>query len=213
MTCRTQLRILDDFQTRKRPQYLECLFLDRMAPNIAECLNLGWADLAVDLTQRLNRGIDIAGFNDAGDFYHRRTQHFVLRLIANWQGWPERAGPKCAFDEPLFNALVDHWRTPNAADIAPLLLAGCDRHTHQARADSKQGFFDLNTHDVEYTPFEVLAVLKLRELHGLPNPSATELDHPLMNTPLGRLPEPTAPYTDELLEGVLARARQEFPDL
>jgi hypothetical protein len=61
-----------------------------------------------------------------------------------------------------------------------------------------------------YYPFEILAVLRLRVLHGLKNPP---LDHPLMSTPLGALPEVTEPYTDELLENVLKQARLEFQDL
>jgi hypothetical protein len=52
-------------------------------------------------------------------------------------------------------------------------------------------------------------VLKLRQLHGLENPV---LDHLLMNTPLGKLPDPAPLYTDELLEGVIARVRMTYPD-
>ena len=61
-----------------------------------------------------------------------------------------------------------------------------------------------------YYPFETLAVLRLRALHTLTNPP---LDHSLMSTPLGALPEVTEPHTDELLESVLKQARLEFQDL
>jgi hypothetical protein len=210
MSCRFQTRVLHDYESGKRPQYLGFLFLHQMGATVANSLSLGWTDWAIDLARRAHWWLDHDGFNDADDIWHRRTQHFILRLIGNWQGWPQRKGPSCAFDEPIFNALVEHWRTSDPDDLAPLLLAACDRHTHQARPDSNRAFFDLPRPGMEYDPFEILAVLKLRDMHGLPNPT---LDHPLMNTPLGQLPPSVPPYSDELLEGVLARARQEFPDL
>jgi hypothetical protein len=67
----------------------------------------------------------------------------------------------------------------------------------------------LNLQHTHY-PFEVLAVLRLRLLRGLKNPS---LEHLLTSTPLGDLPEVTEFYTDELLEGVVKQARLEFQDL
>jgi hypothetical protein len=89
--------------------------------------------------------------------------------------------------------------------LAPLLLAVCDRHTHQvAKTDGP-----LNLQHTHY-PFEVLAVLRLQLLRGLKNPS---LEHLLTSTPLGALPEVTEFYTDELLEGVVKQARLEFQDL
>lgn len=210
INCRFHRHALEQFERGERRQKLRMMFLDEMGANIANCIVLGWTDWAINMTQRVHWALDHDLFNDGGDSAHRRTQHFILRLIGRWQDWPERNGPSCAFDEPLFNALLDHWATPNADDLAPLLLAACDRHTHQARPDSNKAYFDMRHSGMDYDPFEVLAVMKLRELHGLPNPV---LDHVLMNTPLGRLPAPTAPYSDELLDGVLARARREFPDL
>ncbi len=45
---------------------------------------------------------------------------------------------------------------------------------------------------------------------GLTNP---QLDPPLMATSLGSLPPVAEPYSDELLEAVLAQARKEFADV
>src|SRR5581483_9949146 len=147
-------------------------------------------------------------FADYHERAHLRTQTFVLRLIADWQGWPQHAWPKWVFDEPIFNALIEHWRTPDASALQPLLIAACDRHTHESRSGGTA------KHDIEddafwYDPFEVLTVTKLRQLQGLENP---DVDHLLMSTPLGKLPDPVAPYSDALLEGVLARVRSTHPD-
>jgi hypothetical protein len=60
------------------------------------------------------------------------------------------------------------------------------------------------------TPFEILALYRLRENLGLPNP---QVEHPLRDTPLGRLQPVSAPWSDTWLAGVVARARREFSDL
>jgi hypothetical protein len=59
-------------------------------------------------------------------------------------------------------------------------------------------------------PFEILAVLCVREILGLPNPA---LDHPLMAAAFGTLPGPSEPYRDALLDGVIRQARAEFAEL
>jgi hypothetical protein len=209
----TAKRSYEDFKAGGRPQFHSFLFIKGIGAHLGELVVLGWTDLAIQVAKSLRHWLDIEnGVTDGNDsFGRRRTQHFVLRLISNWQGWPERNAPKCAYDEPLFNALIEHWRTDDMDLLTHLLLAACDRHTHQVREDNSKGeFFDLGTQELVYDPFEILAVLRLRQMHGLPNPV---LDHPLMNTPLGQLPDITPPYEDELLKGVITRARLEYPDL
>jgi hypothetical protein len=188
-----------------------------MVFSLADCLVLGWQEWALDLAQRVLHGLDRKGvffndgkqvFSDYNERHHPRTQIFVLRLIADWQGWPQRAWAKWAFEEPIFNALLEHWRTPDANALQPLLLAACDRHTHESRSGGSANF-DIEKEGFWYDPFEVLAVMKLRQLQGLENPV---VDHLLMNTPLGKLPEPVPPYSDALLEGVIARVRLTHPE-
>lgn len=182
-----------------------------IAYNIANCLVLGWQDWAIDLARRVHRGLDQESFFfDDDDQIHPRTQAFVLRLIADWQGWPQRDWRQWVFDEPIFNALIEHWRTPDPNALRPLLIAACDRHTHESKPGGSASGDDISNAAFWYDPFEVLAVMRLRQLQGLPNPV---VDHLLMNTVLGKLPEPVAPYNDTLLEGVVARARLAHPDL
>jgi hypothetical protein len=52
--------------------------------------------------------------------------------------------------------------------------------------------------------------VRVREILGLPNPV---LDHPLMTTALGTLPPASKPYSDKLLDGMVAQAREEFAEL
>ena len=118
--------------------------------------------------------------------------------------------PRCAHDEPIFNTLLQRWRSGDAASLAEPILQACDRHTHQCRYDNAKGeYFDLQ-HDAWYAPFEILALYRLRENLHLPNP---ELDHPLLATPLGQLQPASAPWTDALLDAVVARTQREFSKL
>lgn len=192
------------------------LFLDRLGATVGNCLGLGWTEFAVNLVESTNAALPTGTFVDAGRWGARRTQHFMLRLVGDWQGWPPRQATKSkddaiAFDEPLFNALVENWRTTDMAKIEFLLLAACDRHTQQSRTDSSSKFYDMRNLENYFDPFEVLGVMRLRELDGLANP---KVDHPLLATPLGRLPPTTEPYHDALLEGILDHGKRAwFPEL
>jgi len=172
---------------------------NNLVSTATDCLVLGWEKQALGLYQQAHSLIAENRFNNVSE-KNNPSAYFLLRLIADWQGQPRNGD-----GEPLFAALLAHWQTPDADALAPLLVALCDRHTHvAAKSDGP-----LHLHDTYY-PFEVLAVFRLRQLRGLANPV---LDHPLMSTPLGELPKVTEFYSDELLEGVVQRARLEYEDL
>lgn len=141
---------------------------------------------------------------------HRRAQAFMLRLFADWVGDVSHQWPAYAYDEPIHEALLSQWRTPNPDDLVPCLLAACDRHTWQSGKDSQKNAYDFNQDwRLERVPVEILFIFRLREWEGLPNPV---LDHPLMAPPYDKLPpEQPVPELDELMQGVLKRAREDWP--
>ncbi|QLI83310.1 hypothetical protein HZU75_14705 [Chitinibacter fontanus] len=141
---------------------------------------------------------------------HRRAQAFMLRLFADWVGDVSHQWPNYAYDEPIYEALLQHWRNPDPEALVPCLLAACDRHTHQAGKDTLKKFYDFNSDwHLERVPVEILLLFRLREWEGLANPV---LDHPLMAAPFDRLPpEQPIPELDELMQGVLKRAREDWP--
>jgi hypothetical protein len=60
--------------------------------------------------------------------------------------------------------------------------------------DTENGLRGFELKDADgYFPFDVQTVLGLRVLHNLPLP---QIDHPLLETKLGRLP-PEQPFPDE----------------
>ncbi|MCH4246678.1 MAG: hypothetical protein LKF82_02375 [Acinetobacter populi] len=148
-------------------------------------------------------------FYDSKNIYNRRTQYFILRLFNSYISKTDENFPSCAYDEPLFNAIIRYWDTTNIKLIEHLLLCLCDRHTHQCRPDTATKFYDFSWPGFEYLPIEVLMVLRLRSERGLENPI---LDHIIMNTPLGELYPKKEPYMDDFLLGILKRVRQEYPD-
>ncbi len=127
---------------------------------------------------------------------------FILELFADYLGEPPLPVQGRSLGYPTYLQLAKSWRTRDPQAIAPLCLAACDLHTHQAykQPDGERGEFD-NLQWI-YTPIEVLLLFKLRQLIGLENPV---LDHPLMNTAFGVLPEETAFEPDELVKALRAR--------
>jgi hypothetical protein len=172
---------------------------------------LGWKDAVIHqgyLTHAaLNRGYQLVIEYEEE---HRRAQAFMLRLFANWVGDVSHQWPAYAYDEPIYEALLAHWRTPNPDDLVPCLLAACDRHTWQTGKESQKNSYDFNQdRHLERVPVEILFVFRLREWEGLANPV---LDHPLMTAPFDHLlPAQPVPELDELMQGVLKRAREDWP--
>jgi hypothetical protein len=175
---------------------------------VGNCLVLGWHDRALSLAKRAKESIGHDVFAAAQS--RQRTQFFLLRLIDDWQGNPEHDYPPAAYDDPLLGALLAQWRTPDPARIAPLLLAACDRHTHHAKHVSEKTDPDFPDRAWWYDPFDIVSVLYLRNLEGLENPA---LEHPLLATPIAVLPAIVPPYSDELLDAVIAQACRERPEL
>ena len=169
---------------------------------LGSCAALGWLDFARALTVQMCGLFDSAFYYDRDERFHRRTQTFVLRLLANWNG-STHEWPSYAYDVPAYDYIVHHWQDADARPLAEALLAACDRHMHQTGEDTVTNSTDICQPQYVYLPFEILTVLRLRQL-ALTTP---QIDHTLMLTPLGQLPEPQPLADDELLSSVVARAR------
>ena len=173
---------------------------------------LGWKDAVIHqgyLTHAaLNRGHQLVIEYEE---QHRRAQAFMLRVFADWVGDVSHQWPAYAYDEPIYEALLAKWRTPSPDDLMPCLLAACDRHTWQTGKESQKNSYDFNQDwHLERVPVEILYILRLRQWEGLANPQ--KIDHPLLAAPFDQLPpEQPVPELDELMQGVLKRAREDWP--
>jgi hypothetical protein len=136
---------------------------------------------------------------------HHRCHAFMLRLFADWRGDAKHDWPAFACAQPLYEELLAMWRESDPEALKPWLLAACDHHTQEAKGEESLS----DCGQFARTPLEILLVLRLRELIGLSNPV---LDHPLMEAPFDRFPEPPPVYVpDALMLGTLERVRQDWP--
>jgi hypothetical protein len=133
--------------------------------------------------------------------------HFILRILADYLEEPQITLIGEPLTEPIFNALFDLWREPDAGALVDVCLAACDFHTQRCAVEKDGDWHEFTSWLWSRTPIEILLLFKLRQLIGLPNP---QLDHPLMNTPLGKLPEKEVTCEpDDLIRRVRERMMQD----
>jgi hypothetical protein len=138
-------------------------------------------------------------FSKAQEFY--AGSHFILRLLADYLDEAPLVLRGEALSHPIYNALMEIWRQPDADALVHACLAACDEHTHRVVPNKKSGEF-CEFGQWMRTPVEILLLFKLRQLLGLSNP---KLDHPIMNTPLGVLPPEVSFVPEDLIKRVRDR--------
>lgn len=191
---------------------LRMMSMSRAADMLAVMALLGWK-VGVIYQGYLSFSLLNRKFNMEIEYdeKHRRAQVFMLRLFASWAGGAHHQWPSYAYDEPIYENLLSQWRMTDPAALVPLLLAACDRHTHESGCDTTHKYVDFNeNNNLDRVPVEILLLFRLREWEGLANPV---LDHPLMAEPFHQLlPAQPVPEFDDLMQGVLKRARNDWPD-
>lgn len=114
--------------------------------------------------------------------------------------------------EPYAQVLAD-WKTTDLTKVHQWVVEMAEHHVQMSDDSDHYSVNEFDNPDYQLFPYEILAFLRLREWLGLHNP--TKFEHPLMQQPLAYLP-PNVPLADPempLLNQVIARYRQEFPDL
>lgn len=145
-----------------------------------------------------------------------RYSAFGLSIIGDWLDQPLDLEKHALPRDLAWGQLVANWRTPDPDVLLPALLLACDTHVERIALTEREldsGNFEFGSEFEAVHPTEILAVLRLRDLLGLPNPK--EIDHPLMKTPYAAITCLPGAVTerDELLEQFLAVVRQRDPQV
>ncbi|MGQ1887834.1 hypothetical protein [Serratia marcescens] len=197
--------------------------LDGLTDLMLGSIALGRPDVAKVLYQTVLAGIEGGyGVHDGHDLEIGTTLRysaFGLSIISSWLGQPLDLDKHALPRDPVWGPLVSQWREPDIDKFLPALLSACDVHVdriavtyreHETIAEQ----FEFSTPLLAVHPTEILAVLRLRDLLGLPNPG--RIDHPLMLTPYAQItctPEVLASQgpRDEMLERFLETVRRRDP--
>ncbi|WP_241774767.1 hypothetical protein [Pseudomonas protegens] len=145
-----------------------------------------------------------------------RYAAFGLSIIGDWLDQPLDLEKHALPRDLAWGQLVANWRNPDPEVLLPALLLACDTHVERialTERESDSGKFEFSSEFLAVHPTEILAVLRLRDLLGLPNPK--EIDHPLMKTPYAAITCLPGAVTerDKLLEQFLAVVRQRDPQV
>jgi predicted DNA-binding WGR domain protein len=163
---------------------------------LAGCLALGEWEMARGVFR-----LALAGKTDTGGITSPIVP-LTLRLCALLEGVPFSRLPTTAPLGP-YRPIFDAWKKPAA--LAQALTQACDYHVQQARrpAHNEFRFFPISV-----APMEILAVLRTRRQLGLPIP---DVQHPILDTPIGRPPEVVPTVPDDLLDQLIQAIEEELP--
>lgn len=194
------------------------LLLHRAAFNFSLNALAGWQRETALLGDLLLKGLDTrlldlrhTDRHEAGTLY--RHFWFLLQLYADVQGktidtslysYPDDMSP--------YQAVLTDWRTTDLNQVAQFVSAMADFHVQEARETAHDEIAEFDFSDYMLFPHEILTFLRMREWMGLSNPAS--FDHPLMQQPLAKMPAPVplAQPNTPLLDQVIAKFKQEFPE-
>ncbi len=125
---------------------------------------------------------------------------FVFNIYAQWANvvlHPELVALKVL--DPYI-AVLTYWRSNDIKALGAALITACDFHMARSRTNNSREYFEFCNSSFRLQPVEILAVLRMREELGLENPV---LDHPVMNSPAGKLYPPIQVEPDPIIAAAL----------
>lgn len=131
---------------------------------------------------------------------------FVVSVFARWK---DIALPPEEFPFVIPDGYQDLLQnlSEDSDELRPAIVKACDFHLSRSKDHTDSETYEF-AHPVDAIhPVEILLVLRVRQLLGLNNP---EVDHPLLNSPMGKLPNAKCSLPAELTP-ILERIKKEFP--
>lgn len=175
----------------------------------------GWRDEADQLARILFNGLDTqllhANLNDKQG-WTRGHRHFwfVLQLFADLKGWPvditKYWHPK---DMEPYVGVLRNWRTTDLEQVTAMVHAMADFHVAESNDEKNKESSEFTADTYRLFPHEIHAFLCLRQWQGLSSPD--HYDHPLMQQPLGKVPNEVPVPDTPLLDQVIEKFKAEYP--
>ena len=131
-----------------------------------------------------------------------RLTPFILNLLYKWQNksLPLDQCEKFCFLES-YQSLLDNWQTEDLSLLEDLLIDVCEFHLSRSKYDTDDEYYEFSNEIFMIYPVEILSVLRLRDSLKLKNPN---INHRLINNPLGRLNEIQKVESNELIKDILS---------
>ena len=130
---------------------------------------------------------------------------FALSLFAKWKNiiLADEQFP-FTIPEPYEGLLQNLHQQPD--QIHSAVVKACDFHLSRSKANTDRETYEFSSPVYAIYPVEILFFMRVRQLLGLRNP---EIDHPLLNSFLGKLPLDSCSM-NPLLRPIQERIQQNF---
>lgn len=181
------------------------LSLNRSSLVLAKAITLGCFQEAEHIGQILLTGIHTGlfyGLTGSGS----NLAPFVLNLFCQWKSFPlPIEGISGLLD--FYQKILMSWKSEGLVELETGLQDACDFHTFRSQTHTQKEFFEFCDPEYRIYPVEILMVSRLRQTLGL---SLPQMNHPLMNSPLGRLYDVIDFPEDPLLERLITKFKKDL---
>ena len=130
---------------------------------------------------------------------------FLLKCFATWKNLTLPSEFSFVLVAP-YEELVQEL-TSGPDEIRAALVKACDYHLYRSKDDTDDESYEFSNPVYAVYPVEILFFLRIRQILGLTNP---EVDHPLLDSPLGKLPSSSCSM-DPSLDPIRERIKRDFP--
>lgn len=167
---------------------------------LAEAFALGLITEAEEIGRNSLIGIKDGYFYGIGC---TRLTPFVLRSYAKWKSI------SFPFDETIFVEAEAYQEllsnlSEESEKIKENIVDACEFRITRSRDLIDRENYEFSEHPYRLYPIEILMFLRIRQIMGLPNP---EVDHPLLNSPLGKIQDNSysmTPLQTKILEKIMS---------
>lgn len=110
---------------------------------------------------------------------------FILSVFAKWKRIDHSVDDLTFAIPNGYRGLLDHLEN-SAQEIGEAIKEACEFHLSRSKNHTEDETFEFANPVEAIYPVEILMVLRIRQILGLSNP---QVEHPLLDSALGRLPE------------------------